>query len=64
MKLNSRGRAALREAHGLGNGDFDPERVAQRNGLTLSGSFFPLTLTVGFAQSRSPTAINFGPFRT
>jgi hypothetical protein len=34
------------------------------NGCTLSGFDIRSHLTVGFAQSRSPTATKFGPSRT
>src|SRR6476661_3056546 len=34
------------------------------NGCPLSGSDIRSHLTVGFAQSRSPTATKFGPSRT
>ena len=40
----------------------DPERVQTiYASLTLSGSAQSDSYSVGFAQSRSPTAINFGP---
>ena len=62
--MNSRGRAALCEAYGFVDSDSDPERVeTMKNGLTLSGSDVLSHLTVGFAQSRLPTAIKFGSFQ-
>jgi len=66
MQVNSRGRAALRDAHGMlckrirpcvrvkPGGSFDPYRVSARL----------VRASVGFAQSRSPTAIKVRPFRT
>src|SRR6476660_1423551 len=43
----------------------DPERVKTiYAALTLSGSAQYDSYSVGFAQSRSPTAINFGPCGT
>ncbi len=64
--MNSRGRAALRDAHGNGS-HCDPTLKGSNNleRLTLSGSgIFLSILPVGVAQSRSPTAIQFGPFGT
>ena len=65
MRFNSRGRAALRHAHGAVKHIEDPEKVkAIYASLTLSGSAQYDSYSVGFAQSRSPTAIDFGPCGT
>ena len=65
MRFNSRGRAALRDAHGAVKHIEYPERVkAIYASLTLSGSAQYDSYSVGFAQSHSPTAIDFGPCGT
>ena len=62
-KFSSRGRVDLSEAHGAISEKIRPCKGQTRCSSTLSG-LNPLTLaTVGFAQSRSPTAIQFHPFR-
>jgi hypothetical protein len=61
--MNSRGRAALREAHGLKR-----ERTGPCKGLTPLFDPFRAQQTRfwsgGFAQSRSPPAIKLSPFGT
>jgi len=65
MNVSSRGRAALREAHGLKTIMVLTLKGSEdENACTLSGSDILSHLTVGLAQSRSPTATKFGPSRT
>jgi hypothetical protein len=65
MNVSSRGRAALRESPRVKTIMVLTLKGSQdENGCTLSGSDILSYLTVGFAQSRSPTAIKFGPSRT
>jgi len=65
MKVNSRGRAALREAHGTNRLHHPTLKGSNRvHCQTLSGSSIFASYSVGVAQSRSPTATNFGPSGT
>jgi len=64
MQVNSRGRAALRDAHGILVSERDPVRVGPVVVRPFQGQGLLVQATVGFAQSRSPTAIKVRPFRT